>query len=102
MYENKRCSTNRRQVCGSAQLADFSPQQGIEDDILDADLVIGVVLVPGSDASKLVSAEFALNNACLPFVMAIADKGTSNAFHSGTEPVHMPGRAKEAAPPSRI
>lgn len=110
----------------------FSTRQAIEDHVLDADLVVGAVLVPGGAAPKLVSTDlvkamkhgsvivdisidqggfsetsrptthvaptyiehdvvhycvtnmpsavartstFALNNATLPFVLAIADKG---------------------------
>ena len=110
----------------------FSTRQAIEDYVLDADLVIGAVLVPGAAAPKLITADlvaamkrgsvivdisidqggcsetskptthakptyvthgvvhycvtnmpgavartstFALNNATLPFILALADKG---------------------------
>lgn len=115
----------------------FSTRQAIEDYVLEADLVIGAVLVPGAAAPKLVSEElvkgmkrgsvivdisidqggfsetsrptthakpsyiehgvvhycvtnmpgavartstFALNNATLPFVLALADKGVVAAL----------------------
>lgn len=115
----------------------FSTRQEIEDHVLDADLVIGAVLVPGGTAPKLISADlvkamkrgsvivdisidqggcsetsrptthdvptyiehevvhycvtnmpgavartstFALNNATLPFVLAIANKGALGAL----------------------
>jgi len=117
----------------------FSTRQAIEDYVLQADLVIGAVLVPGAAAPKLVSEKlvksmrrgsvivdisidqggfaetskptthahpsyikhgvvhycvanmpgavartstFALNNATLPFVLALADKGTVAALRS--------------------
>jgi alanine dehydrogenase len=117
----------------------FSTRQAIEDYVLDADLVIGAVLVPGAAAPKLVSDElvkgmkrgsvivdisidqggfaetsrptthadpsyvkhgvvhycvtnmpgavartstFALNNATLPFVLALADKGVLGALRA--------------------
>ena len=115
----------------------FSTRQAIEDYVLQADLVIGAVLVPGAAAPKLLSRElvenmkrgsvivdisidqggfaatsrptthahpsyvdegvvhycvtnmpgavartstFALNNATLPFVLALADKGVAGAL----------------------
>lgn len=117
----------------------FSTRQAIEDYVLEADLVIGTVLVPGAAAPKLISEElvkamkrgsvivdvsidqggfaetsrptthahpsyvehgvvhycvtnmpgavarsstFALNNATLPFVLALADKGTVPALRA--------------------
>jgi alanine dehydrogenase len=117
----------------------FSTRQAIEDYVLQADLVIGAVLVPGGAAPKLISEKlvkgmkrgsvivdisidqggfsetskptthtnptyvkhgvvhycvanmpgavartstFALNNATLPFVLALADKGTAAALRS--------------------
>jgi alanine dehydrogenase len=117
----------------------FSTRQAIEDYVLQADLVIGAVLVPGAAAPKLISEElvkamrrgsvivdisidqggfaetsrptthaqpsyvahgvvhycvtnmpgavartstFALNNATLPFVLALADKGTVPALRA--------------------
>lgn len=117
----------------------FSTRQAIEDYVLQADLVIGAVLVPGAAAPKLISTElvkamkrgsvivdvsidqggfaetsrptthaspsyvahgvvhycvanmpgavartstFALNNATLPFVLALADKGTEAALRA--------------------
>lgn len=117
----------------------FSTRQAIEDYVLQADLVIGTVLVPGAAAPKLISTElvkamkrgsvivdvsidqggfaetsrptthaspsyvahgvvhycvtnmpgavartstFALNNATLPFVLALADKGTAAALRA--------------------
>jgi alanine dehydrogenase len=117
----------------------FSTRQAIEDYVLQADLVIGAVLVPGAAAPKLISEKlvkamkrgsvivdisidqggfaetskptthtnptyvkhgvvhycvanmpgavartstFALNNATLPFVLALADKGTVAALRS--------------------
>jgi alanine dehydrogenase len=117
----------------------FSTRQSIEDYVLQADLVVGAVLVPGAAAPKLISTElvkamkrgsvivdisidqggfsetsrptthadpsyveegvvhycvanmpgavartstFALNNATLPFVLALADKGTRAALES--------------------
>jgi alanine dehydrogenase len=115
----------------------FSTRQAVEDYVLDADLVIGAVLVPGAAAPKLVTVDmvkamkrgsvivdisidqggcsetsrptthaaptyvahevvhycvtnmpgavartstFALNNATLPFVLALASKGTRAAL----------------------
>ncbi|MDZ5648302.1 hypothetical protein [Nitrospirillum sp. BR 11828] len=46
----------------------------IEQAVLDADLVIGAVLVPGAVAH---TSTFALNNATAPSVLALADKGCS-------------------------
>jgi len=117
----------------------FSTRQAIEDYVLQADLVVGAVLVPGAAAPKLISEKlvkamkrgsvivdisidqggfaetskptthtnptyvkhgvvhycvanmpgavartstFALNNATLPFVLALADKGTVAALRS--------------------
>ena len=117
----------------------FSTRQAIEDYVLDADLVIGAVLVPGAAAPKLISKDlvramkrgsvivdvaidqggcsetsrptthaaptyiefgvvhycvanmpgavarsstFALNNATLPFVLALADKGPLAAMRA--------------------
>jgi alanine dehydrogenase len=115
----------------------FSTRQAVEDHVLEADLVIGAVLVPGAQAPKLIdealvkamkrgsvlvdisidqggcsetsrptthaaptyllhdvvhycvtnmpgavarTSTFALNNATLPFVLALADKGTTAAL----------------------
>ncbi|MDH4982366.1 alanine dehydrogenase [Hyphomicrobium sp. D-2] len=115
----------------------FSTRQAIEDYVLEADLVIGAVLIPGRSAPKLISTDmvkamkrgsvivdiaidqggfaetsrptthaapsyvehgvvhycvanmpgavartsaFALNNATLPFVLALANKGTTEAL----------------------
>lgn len=120
------------QQFGAALNTIFSTRQAVEDYVLDADLVIGAVLVPGAAAPKLINAEmvramkrgsvivdisidqggssetsrptnhaapiyvthevvhycvtnmpgavartstFALNNATLPFILALADKG---------------------------
>jgi len=120
------------QMFGASLNTIFATRQAIEDYVLDADLVIGTVLVPGAAAPKLVTEEmvramkrgsvivdvaidqggcaetsqptthaapsyvahgvvhycvtnmpgavarsstFALNNATLPFVLALADKG---------------------------
>ena len=117
----------------------FSTRQSIEDYVLQADLVVGAVLVPGAAAPKLITADlvkamkrgsvivdisidqggfsetshatthanpsyvehgvvhycvanmpgavartstFALNNATLPFVLALADKGTLPALRA--------------------
>jgi alanine dehydrogenase len=117
----------------------FSTRQSIEDYVLQADLVVGAVLVPGAAAPKLITTElvkamkrgsvivdisidqggfaetshptthanpsyvahgvvhycvanmpgavartstFALNNATLPFVLALADKGTVAALRA--------------------
>jgi alanine dehydrogenase len=117
----------------------FSTRQAIEDYVLQADLVVGAVLVPGAAAPKLITenlvkamkrgsvivdisidqggfaetsrptthtnptyvthgvvhycvanmpgavartSTFALNNATLPFVLALADKGTVGALRS--------------------
>jgi alanine dehydrogenase len=117
----------------------FSTRQAIEDYVLQADLVIGAVLVPGAAATKLISeglvkamkrgsvivdisidqggcaetshptthanpsyvmhgvvhycvanmpgavartSTFALNNATLPFVLALADKGVKGALRA--------------------
>jgi len=125
------------QQFGAAVNTVFSTRQAIEDYVLDADLVIGAVLVPGATAPKLVSEElvramkrgsvivdvsidqggcvatsrptthanptyiahgvvhycvtnmpgavartstFALNNATLPFVLALAQKGPMRAL----------------------
>lgn len=73
----------------------FSTVDALEEHVSTADLVIGAVLVPGGAAPKLVSRElvsrmnrgavartstFALNNATLPFVLALANKGCRNAL----------------------
>jgi len=115
----------------------FSTKQAVEDYVLDADLVIGAVLVPGAEAPKLITRDmvramkrgsvivdisidqggcaetskptthaaptfivddvvhycvanmpgavartstFALNNATLPFILALADKGPKRAM----------------------
>ena len=115
----------------------FSTRQAVEDYVLDADLVIGAVLVPGAEAPKLITRDmvramkrgsvivdisidqggcaetsrptthaeptfivddvvhycvanmpgavartstFALNNATLPFILALADKGPKRAM----------------------
>ena len=115
----------------------FSTRQSVEDYVLDADLVIGAVLVPGAEAPKLITRDmvramkrgsvivdisidqggcaetsratthaaptfvvddvvhycvanmpgavartstFALNNATLPFILALADKGPKRAM----------------------
>lgn len=115
----------------------FSTRQSVEDSVLDADLVIGAVLVPGAEAPKLITRDmvsgmkrgsvivdisidqggcaetsrptthaeptfivddvvhycvanmpgavartstFALNNATLPFILALADKGPKRAM----------------------
>ncbi len=125
------------QQFGAAVNTIFSTRQAIEDHVLDADLVIGTVLVPGAAAPKLVSEDlvkqmkrgsvivdvsidqggcvatsrptthadptyiahgvvhycvtnmpgavartstFALNNATLPFVLALAGKGAMRAL----------------------
>jgi alanine dehydrogenase len=117
----------------------FSTRQAIEDYVLEADLVVGAVLLPGAAAPKLISADlvkamkrgsvivdisidqggfaetshptthanpsyvehgvvhycvanmpgavartstFALNNATLPFVLALADKGVKQAMRA--------------------
>jgi alanine dehydrogenase len=124
---------------GAAINTIFSTRQSIEDYLLEADLVIGAVLVPGAAAPRLVSEQlvksmkrgsvivdisidqggfsetskptthekpsyiahgvvhycvtnmpgavartstFALNNATLPFVLALADKGVVEALRS--------------------
>jgi alanine dehydrogenase len=125
------------QQFGAAVNTIFSTRQAVEDYVLDADLVIGAVLVPGAAAPKLITAKmvremkrgsvlvdisidqggcsetsrptthaqptyvvdgvvhycvtnmpgavartstFALNNATLPFVLALADKGIETAL----------------------
>jgi alanine dehydrogenase len=125
------------QQFGAAVNTIFSTRQAVEDYVLDADLVIGAVLVPGASAPKLVTeamvkamkrgsvivdisidqggssetsrptthaaptylehevvhycvtnmpgavartSTFALNNATLPFVLALAGKGTETAL----------------------
>jgi alanine dehydrogenase len=125
------------QQFGAAVNTIFSTRQAVEDYVLDADLVIGAVLVPGASAPKLVTeamveamkrgsvivdisidqggcsetsrptthaaptylehevvhycvtnmpgavartSTFALNNATLPFVLALAGKGTEAAL----------------------
>jgi alanine dehydrogenase len=125
------------QQFGAAVNTIFSTRQSVEDYVLDADLVIGAVLVPGGAAPKLITrahvaamkrgsvivdisidqggcsetsrptthaaptyvedevvhycvtnmpgavartSTFALNNATLPFVLALADKGTEAAM----------------------
>jgi alanine dehydrogenase len=125
------------QQFGAAVNTIFSTQQAIEDYVLDADLVVGAVLVPGAAAPKIVTrnhvaamkrgsvivdisidqggccetshptthasptyivndvvhycvtnmpgavartSTFALNNATLPFVLALADKGPERAM----------------------
>jgi alanine dehydrogenase len=127
------------QQFGAALNTIFSTRQAIEDYVLQADLVIGAVLVPGAAAPKLISEKlvkamkrgsvivdisidqggfaetskatthahpsyvkhgvvhycvanmpgavartstFALNNATLPFVLALADKGTAAALRA--------------------
>ncbi len=127
------------QQFGAAVNTIFSTRQSIEDYVLQADLVVGAVLVPGAAAPKLISAElvkamkrgsvivdisidqggfsetshatthanpsyveygvvhycvanmpgavartstFALNNATLPFVLALADKGPIAALRA--------------------
>jgi alanine dehydrogenase len=131
------------QQFGAAINTIFSTRQAVEDYVLDADLVIGAVLVPGAAAPKLVTeamvrnmkrgsvivdisidqggcsetsrptthadptyvvhevvhycvtnmpgavartSTFALNNATLPFVLALADKGAEAAM---TENPHL-------------
>jgi alanine dehydrogenase len=125
------------QQFGAAVNTIFSTRQAVEDYVLEADLVIGAVLVPGAAAPKLITEDmvkamkrgsvivdisidqggcsetshptthaaptyiahevvhycvtnmpgavartstFALNNATLPFVLALADKGTEAAL----------------------
>jgi alanine dehydrogenase len=125
------------QQFGAAINTIFSTRQAVEDFVLDADLVIGAVLVPGASAPKVLSAAlisnmqrgsvfvdisidqggcsetsrptthadptyvlydvvhycvtnmpgavartstFSLNNATLPFVLALADKGLERAL----------------------
>jgi alanine dehydrogenase len=125
------------QQFGAAVNTIFSTRQAIEDYVLDADLVVGAVLVPGAAAPKIVTADhvaamkrgsvivdisidqggccetsrptthasptyvthdvvhycvtnmpgavartstFALNNATLPFILALADKGIERAM----------------------
>jgi alanine dehydrogenase len=125
------------QQFGAAVNTIFSTRQAIEDYVLDADLVIGAVLVPGAAAPKLITEQlvrdmqrgsvlvdisidqggcsetsrptthaqptyvvhdvvhycvtnmpgavartstFALNNATLPFILALADKGPEAAM----------------------
>ncbi len=122
---------------GAALTTVFSTRQAVEDYVLDADLVIGAVLVPGASAPKLITRDmvkamkrgsvivdisidqggcaetsrptthadptfvvddvvhycvanmpgavartstFALNNATLPFILALADKGPMSAL----------------------
>jgi alanine dehydrogenase len=125
------------QQFGAAVNTIFSTRQAVEDYVLDADLVIGAVLVPGAAAPKLIpeqlvkgmqrgsvlvdisidqggcsetsrptthaaptyvvhgvvhycvtnmpgavarTSTFALNNATLPFILALADKGPERAM----------------------
>jgi alanine dehydrogenase len=125
------------QQFGAAVNTIFSTRQAVEDYVLDADLVIGAVLVPGAAAPKLITEElvkemhrgsvivdisidqggcsetsrptthaqptyilhevvhycvtnmpgavartstFALNNATLPFILSLADKGPEAAM----------------------
>ncbi|HRD78127.1 MAG TPA: alanine dehydrogenase [Hyphomicrobiaceae bacterium] len=125
------------QQFGAALTTIFSTRAAVEDYVLDADLVIGAVLVPGASAPRLVSRKmveamkrgsvlvdisidqggcfetsrptthakptyiehevvhycvanmpgavartstFALNNATLPFILALADKGVGQAL----------------------
>ena len=125
------------QQFGAAVNTVFSTRQAVEDYVLDADLVIGAVLVPGAAAPKLISEQlvkdmrrgsvfvdisidqggcsetsrptthadptyvthevvhycvtnmpgavartstFALNNATLPFILALADRGSEGAM----------------------
>ena len=134
------------QQFGAAVNTIFSTRQAVEDYVLDADLVIGAVLVPGAAAPKLVTEDmvkamkrgsvivdisidqggcsetsrptthaaptyvahavvhycvtnmpgavartstFALNNATLPFVLALAGKGTEAAL--ATDPHLLDG-----------
>src|SRR5262252_2677249 len=97
------------QQFGAAVNTIFSTRQAVEDYLFDADLVIGAVLVPGAAAPKLITEQlvrgmkrgsvivdisidqggcsetsrpttFALNNATLPFILALADKGPEVAM----------------------
>ena len=131
------------QQFGAAVNTIFSTRQAVEDHVLEADLVIGAVLVPGAAAPKLITEQlvrdmqrgsvlvdisidqggcsetsrptthadptyvvhdvvhycvtnmpgavartstFALNNATLPFILALADKGPEAAM---TEDPHL-------------
>jgi len=131
------------QQFGAAVNTIFSTRQAVEDYVLEADLVIGAVLVPGAAAPKLITEKlvrdmkrgsvlvdisidqggcsetsrptthaqptyvvdgvvhycvtnmpgavartstFALNNATLPFILALADKGVERAL---TEDPHL-------------
>ena len=126
-----------KQQLGAGLTTVFSTRQSVEDYVLDADLVIGAVLVPGAEAPKLITRDmvkamkrgsvivdisidqggcaetsratthaaptfvvddvvhycvanmpgavartstFALNNATLPFILALADKGPKRAM----------------------
>ena len=55
----------------------FSTVENIEREVVSADLLIGAVLVPGAVAR---TSAVALNNATLPFVLAIADRGWRRAL----------------------
>jgi len=75
----------------------ISNQHNIEEEIKDADAVIGAVLIPGAEAPKLITKEmlkmmkpnpgafsrtstFALTNATLPYGLEIANKGYKKAI----------------------
>ena len=79
----------------------FSNAHSIEEAVLDADLVVGGVLIPGAAAPKLVTADmisrmkkgavartstFALNNATIGHAISLADKGWKKALK---ECVHL-------------
>jgi alanine dehydrogenase len=65
------------EVYGSSIKTIISTYLSIEQHVRSADLVIGAVLIPGAVAR---TSTFALNNATLPFVKAIADKGYRQAM----------------------
>ena len=82
----------------------YSSVQNLEDAVLDAELVIGGVLIPGASAPKLVTrarvdycvanmpgavartSTFALNNATIGHAVAIANKGWKQALR---DDVHL-------------
>ncbi len=138
-----------KQQLGAGLTTVFSTRQSVEDYVLDADLVIGAVLVPGAEAPKLITRDmvkamkrgsvivdisidqggcaetsratthaaptfvvddvvhycvanmpgavartstFALNNATLPFILALADKGPKRGHGGEPAPARRPQR----------
>jgi alanine dehydrogenase len=98
------------QQFGAAVNTIFSTRQAVEDYVLEADLVIGAVLVPGAAAPKLITEKHVRdmkrgsvlvdisNDACQPDLRGPRGRALLRDEHAGRRGAHVDFRAQQCDP----